>query len=833
MAKNLSLTFREMLPPIVADELDQLLVRLNNQLSSTDTGVQAELDALTTQLNSLVVQVAALDAGVELLVHKNAPGGYAGLNASAFVPIGIGGTNSGTALSGTTLMMSSGSAIIQTGFLTNAGGTDLVMPGISAPSTPAAGYMTLYAVTNNGHTTPNYIDQDGTVVRLARDRVVLVRNTSGSDMTKGQLVDVNGSTGQVPTIRLADADQLGPPPFHAEGMLLENIANNAFGQMVVAGLISGLDTSAFAEGTQLYVSTTAGAVTSTAPSSPNFIQEVGIVTNQHVTQGSILLNIPPRVSFGDPLSVAHGGTGLASYAIGDLLYASAATTLSRLADVATGNALISGGATTAPSWGKIGLTTHVSGVLPEANGGTNQSTYAQGDLLYASAANTLAKLVKDTNATRYLSNTGTSNAPVWAQVNIANGLTITSQATGDIVYASSATVWARLAIGSATTVLHGGTTPSYSAVSLTADVSGILPVANGGIGIGTLASNGVLYGNGTSAIQALAVNSTATNKILRQVSSGAPTWEAFVESLTGTANQVIVSASTGAVTLSLPQSIATSSTPEFARLGVGVGAAASCLLSVGVAGTAAYDAYFKSTNGRVGFSVATGTNPVFQDFTNTGGTAYYGIESSAGGAVLTGSLANALVFNTGSAHALQFGTTDTVRLTIAAGGSVGIGTAAPSALLSVAEKLLITSGGLISQYNNVATVAWGVPAIYGTGRATGQTGAVTTVATYTVGAADGSFDVSANVNVTSATLYNFQVLVDYTDEGSVTRTLPLQFTLIGTSFSSSITNAIGGGPYSAPALRIRCKASTAVKIYTSGTFTTVTYNVEGTIVQVA
>jgi len=69
-----------------------------------------------------------------------------------------------------------------------------------------------------------------------------------------------------------------------------------------------------------------------------------------------------------------GGTGITSYAVGDLLYANTTTTLAKLADVATGNALISGGVSTAPSWGKIGLTTHVSGVLPVANGGTNAST---------------------------------------------------------------------------------------------------------------------------------------------------------------------------------------------------------------------------------------------------------------------------------------------------------------------------------------------------------------------------------------------------------------------------------------------------------------------------
>jgi hypothetical protein len=82
------------------------------------------------------------------------------------------------------------------------------------------------------------------------------------------------------------------------------------------------------------------------------------------------------------LPVANGGTNISSYTIGDLIYASGTTTLSKLADVATGNALISGGVGAAPSWGKIGLTTHVSGTLPIANGGTNlTSTPTNGQLL--------------------------------------------------------------------------------------------------------------------------------------------------------------------------------------------------------------------------------------------------------------------------------------------------------------------------------------------------------------------------------------------------------------------------------------------------------------------
>lgn len=75
---------------------------------------------------------------------------------------------------------------------------------------------------------------------------------------------------------------------------------------------------------------------------------------------------------------------------------------------------------------------------------------------------------------------------------------------GDIIYGGASGVPTRLAAGSSTQLLHGGTTPSWSAVSLTADVTGTLPVANGGTGAATLAANNVLLGNGTSALQVVA-----------------------------------------------------------------------------------------------------------------------------------------------------------------------------------------------------------------------------------------------------------------------------------------------------------------------------------------
>lgn len=74
------------------------------------------------------------------------------------------------------------------------------------------------------------------------------------------------------------------------------------------------------------------------------------------------------------LKPTAGGTGFGSYAVGDLLFADTTLSLAKLADIATGNALISGGVNIAPSWGKIGLTTHVSGTLPIANGGTGATS---------------------------------------------------------------------------------------------------------------------------------------------------------------------------------------------------------------------------------------------------------------------------------------------------------------------------------------------------------------------------------------------------------------------------------------------------------------------------
>jgi hypothetical protein len=57
-----------------------------------------------------------------------------------------------------------------------------------------------------------------------------------------------------------------------------------------------------------------------------------------------------------PVSVAKGGTGITSYAIGDIIYASGTTTLSKLSAPAIGEVLLSGGIAAAPVYSGANLT---------------------------------------------------------------------------------------------------------------------------------------------------------------------------------------------------------------------------------------------------------------------------------------------------------------------------------------------------------------------------------------------------------------------------------------------------------------------------------------------
>lgn len=177
------------------------------------------------------------------------------------------------------------------------------------------------------------------------------------------------------------------------------------------------------------------------------------------------------------LPTGFGGTGLTSYTQGDILYASDAATLAKLAKSATATHYLSNtGTTNNPAWAQVNVANGVTGTLPVTNGGTGLATATQGDVLYGSAANTYSALAKNTTATRYISNTGSSNNPAWAQVDLSNGIT------------------------------------------------GTLPVTKGGTGLATVAQGDILYGSAADTLSALAKSATATRYVANTGTTNNPAW---------------------------------------------------------------------------------------------------------------------------------------------------------------------------------------------------------------------------------------------------------------------------------------------------------------------
>ena len=142
------------------------------------------------------------------------------------------------------------------------------------------------------------VSQVGTAVDLAVSAaspastlLLQVKNSSGATMTKGTVVYVNGAIGQLPTIAkaLATSDATSA---QTQGLVTADISNNSNGYVTIIGLVTNLDTSAYSDGEQLYLSgVTAGAMTGTKPYAPIHLVYVGVVTHAHPTQGKIQVKV--------------------------------------------------------------------------------------------------------------------------------------------------------------------------------------------------------------------------------------------------------------------------------------------------------------------------------------------------------------------------------------------------------------------------------------------------------------------------------------------------------------------------------------------------------------
>lgn len=268
---------------------------------------------------------------------------------------------------------------------------------------------------------------------------------SGVALTKADDTNVTLTLGGSPSTALVAATSLtlgwtgtlsvvrgGTGGGAASGTLLDNISGFAStGHLVRTGV--GAYSFRAMTGTTNRIDVTNGSGVAGNPTfdiSASYAGQATITTLGTVTTGTWSATT---------IAANKGGTGLSSFTTGDILYASSSSALSALADVATGNALISGGVGTAPSWGKIGIATHVSGL------GTNVATF----LGTPSSANLAAAITDETGSGALVFGTSpTIASPTLTGASIFNN---TPSSAWGIDFASTSGVNNRITIANAAT----------------------------------------------------------------------------------------------------------------------------------------------------------------------------------------------------------------------------------------------------------------------------------------------------------------------------------------------------------------------------------------------
>ena len=354
-----------------------------------------------------------------------------------------------------------------------------------------------------------------------------------------------GLAGSVPTIAI-----------NAQGQIT-SASNTAIA--IAAGAVSGLATSATTD------TTNAANITSgTLPSGRLSGSYTGVTGVGTLTAGTWTATA---------IGAVYGGTGISSYAVGDILYADTTTSLAKLADVAVGNALISGGVASSPSYGKIGLATHVSGTLPVANGGTGATTSTGSGAVVLDTSPTLITPALGTPTSGNFS-TGTFTFPTFNQntsgtaaglsatLAVASGGTgvTTSTGTGNVVLSTSPTL-VTPALG--TPVSGDFSTGTFTFPTFNQNTSGTaaglsatLAISSGGTGATTLAGASIATYTGTETLtNKTLTNPTVTDYVESVVAIGTVTSASTIALTSGTVQTATLTAST-ACTFTMPTATA-------------------------------------------------------------------------------------------------------------------------------------------------------------------------------------------------------------------------------------------------------------------------------------
>jgi hypothetical protein len=346
------------------------------------------------------------------------------------------------------------------------------------------------------------------------------------------------------------------------------------------------------------------------------------------------------------LVAVNGGTGQSSYTVGDILFASSTTALSKLADVATGNALISGGVGVAPLYGKIGLTTHVSGTLAVGNGGTGATTLAANGVLLGNGTSAVSATAVGATGVVLVGNTGA--APTWAALS-----------------------------SSAVTSFSAGTTGFTPSTATTGAVTlaGTLNVANGGTGVTTsTGTTSVVLSNSPVLVTPTLGAASATS-----IANGLGAVATPSYTFTGDLNTGMWSP--GADTLAFSEGgVEVMRIDSSSNVGIGT---TSPGRKLDVQGSGSITVRSRSTD-------TTGVTVGILAAEHASGSS---LQVRAGVGFTN-------LISTGAADPLILSTNSTERLRITSAGNVGIGTSSPAQLLHVNGNALL-GGSPAAQYSNV------------------------------------------------------------------------------------------------------------------------------------
>jgi hypothetical protein len=216
------------------------------------------------------------------------------------------------------------------------------------------------------------------VVAGSTSNVLLpVRNTTGATLTKGTAVYISGATGQISTVSKAIATS-DTTSAQTLGLITANIANNANGNVTLIGTITNIDTSAYTDGQQLYLSpTTAGALTATKPYAPQHLVYMAVVEHAHPSQGKLFV----KVQNGYEMDELHD-VSAQSPANNDGLFYNTTTNLWEKKSIVTALGYTPYNATNPSGYlSTVSLTANVTGTLPVANGGLGVTSLTSGYLV--------------------------------------------------------------------------------------------------------------------------------------------------------------------------------------------------------------------------------------------------------------------------------------------------------------------------------------------------------------------------------------------------------------------------------------------------------------------